>query len=912
MHLSPGEKLGPYEILAPIGAGGMGEVYRARDTRLERTVAIKVLNSALVATAEAKARFEREAKLISQLQHPHICVLHDIGSEDGTDFLVMELLEGEPLSEKIKRGPLATDELLKIAVQIAEALEKAHRAGIIHRDLKPGNVMLTKSGAKLLDFGLAKPATSNGASSGDNSASIFAAARTVTSPASPVSTVGTIIGTVRYMSPEQIQGLEADPRSDIFAFGLLLYEMTTGKHAFEGKTQSSVVGQILAVEPAPISSLQPMAPPALSRLVSTCLAKDPNERFQTIHDVKLRLVEINEAPALSTVTSPARNRERIAWVIAAALGLAALAAAIGYVERAPMPGRLLRLNADLGADVVLYTDYGANVVTSPDGTRIVFAAFGADKVRRLYVRSLDQPQAAVLSGTEGARDPFFSPNGQWIAFFTGNKLKKVSVQGGAAVSICDVSSDRGGSWGDDDSIVFAAGNREGLSKVSSEGGQPQPLTTLNHQAGEVTHRWPQVLPGSKDVIFTDHTSGGQFDDAVIAAYSAASGKVKSLLRGGMYARYLPSGHLVYVHNGTLFAVPFDTRKLEVTGQPAPVLEDVSSNPSHGAAQFSFSDSGTFVYVTGSALSADVSIYWMDAAGKFTPLREMPGDYGDLAISPNGKRLAMDITNGSSTDIWVYEWERDTLTRLTFAGDSNTHPVWTPDGQRIVYTSSEKGLAHNLWWIHADGGGDAQRLAQSNYTQEPWSWSPDGKILAFHQNNPGTGWDILTMSVAGSEKTGWKPPEPKPFINTPAGEVVPAFSPDGRWIAYMAIESTATEVYVRPFPGPGGKWQISIGGGQFPVWSRNGKELFYRTTDSKIMEVSYTTSGDSFQADKPRLWSSGQFTSRGNILNYALDPDGKRFAVLKTPNATEAAPINKAGFIFNFFDELRRKVPAGKN
>jgi eukaryotic-like serine/threonine-protein kinase len=888
MPLTSGTKFGPYEIVSPIGAGGMGEVYRARDTRLDRTVAIKVLNSQLIISAELKARFEREAKVISQLQHPNICVLFDIGSENGTDFLVMEFLEGESLSEKLKRGPLPNDELLKTAIEIADALEKAHRAGIIHRDLKPGNVMLTKSGAKLLDFGLAKTMTAAVTSGGGSSASVFAAAVTMSSPASPLSTAGAILGTVQYMAPEQIQGLEADARSDIFAFGLLLYEMATAKRAFQGKTQSSVVGQILALDPAPISSIQPMSPPALSRLVSTCLEKDPDERFQTIHDVKLRLVEITEAPAVSAVTPPRRNRERASWAIAALLGLIAIAATIGFIQRAPKPEQPMRLSAELGADVALYADFGANAVLSPDGTRLVFVAAGADKVRRLYIRSLDQMQAAILSGTDNPRDPFFSPDGEWIAFFTVGKLKKVSVQGGAVVTLCDAASDRGGSWSDDGSIVFAAGNREGLSKVSSAGGTPEPLTKLDQQAGEVTHRWPQVLPGSKGVIFTHHNSGSQFDDAEIAVYSADSRKVKTILHGGSYPRYLPSGHVAYVHNGTLFAVPFDAKHLEVTGQPVPLVEGVASNPNHGGAQFSFSDSGTFVYVAGSAVSQDVSIHWMDAAGKFTPLRETPGDYDDPAISPDGKRLAMDITSGNRTDIWVYAWERDTLTRLTFKGDANFNPVWTPDGQRIVYESGEKGAVGNLWWIRADGGGDAQRLTESKNSQIPWSWSPDGKILAFHQNNPGTGWDILTMSVEGSEKNGWMPGEPKPFLNTTATEVDPAFSPDGRWIAYMSIESAATEVYVRPFPGPGGKWQISTGGGLFPEWSRNGKELFYRTPEQKIMVVSYNTSGDSFFADKPRLWSPGQFTPRGTSLNYALHPDGKRFAVLKAGNG-ETAP-----------------------
>lgn len=643
-------------------------------------------------------------------------------------------------------------------------------------------------------------------------------------------------------------------------------------------------------------------------------------RLQAIGEARIAIDEIlsgsvpEEAPSvIPPLPAHGKNRERTAWAIAGVVTLIAIALALGFEERAPKPAQLMRLNAELGADVALYTEFGANAVLSSDGTRVVFVAVGADKSRRLYIRSLDQMQATLLSGTEDAYDPFFSPDDQWIAFFAGGKLKKIFVQGGAVVTLCDALNDRGGSWGDDNSIVFAAGSLEGLSKISSTGGKPEPLTTLNPQAGEVTHRWPQVLPGSKDVIFTDHATGGQFDDADIAVYSTVSGKVKTLLHGGSYARYLPSGHLVYVHNGTLFAVPLDIKRLEVTGQAAPVVEGVASNPGSGGAQFSFSDSGTFVYVAGSAASQDVSIYWLDAAGKFTPLRETPGNYNNLSISPDGKRIAMEITNGNRADIWVYEWERDTLTRLTFKGDSNVRPVWTPDGQRIVYTSTQKGAAANIWWIRADGGGDAQRLTESNYAQDPNSWSPDGKILAFQQDNPGTGQDLMTMSVEGSEKAGWKPGEPKPFVSTPATEVRPAFSHDGRWIAYHSNESGSFEVYVRPFPGPGGKTQISMGGGSAPQWSRNGKELYFTTSNrDKIMVATYTASGESFHPDKPRLWSPGQFTPRGTGINYALHPDGKRIAVLKAPNATEALPIKNVSFIFNFFDELRRKVPAGKN
>jgi serine/threonine-protein kinase len=913
MPLTSGTKLGPYEIVAPIGAGGMGEVYRARDTRLDRTVAIKVLPQHLADTPDAKQRFEREARAVSALNHPNICTLFDVGSQDGTEFLVMEYIEGETLATRLEKGALPLDQSLKIGIEVGDALDKAHRAGIIHRDLKPGNIMLTKGGAKLLDFGLAKamlPLASGGA--------LTAVATRTT----PVTQAGMIVGTFQYMSPEQVEAKELDARSDIFSFGSVLYEMLTGRAAFQGRSQLSVASAILEKDPEPMSTLQPMTPPALDRTVRKCLAKDPEDRWQTARDLLLELKWIAEAGSQAGVPAPVashrKNRERTSWILTTFFVLTTIALAIGFLQRAPKPAQLMppvRLNSELGTDATLSdTGHGADAVLSPDGTRLVFVAASADKMQHLYIRSLDQMQATVLSGTEGVRDPFFSPDGQWIAFFAGGKLKKISVQGGAAVSLCDAPLDRGGSWGDDGSIVFAAGNREGLSKVSSAGGNPEPLTTLNQQAGEVTHRWPQVLPGSKDVVFTDSTNGNWFDDAEIAVYSTVSGKVKTVLHGGSYARYLPSGHLVYVHNGTLFAIPFDSKRLEVTGQPAPAVEGVASSPDSGGAQFSFSDSGTFVYVAGSAVGSDVSIYWMDAAGKFTPLRETPGNYNDLAISPDGKRLAMDITNGNRNDIWVYEWERDTLTRLTFKGDSNIRPVWTPDGQRIVYDSAEKGAVGNLWWIRADGGGDAQRLTESKDVQVPWSWSPDGKVLAFFQNNPVTSWDIMTMPVEGSEKTGWKPGQPKPFVNTSAIEVYPAFSPDGRWIAYMSNESGSPEVYVRPFPGPGGRWQISTGGGTVPEWSRSGKELFFTTVNrEKIMVATYTVSGESFRADKPRLWSPGQFTSRGVDLNYALHPDGKRFAVLKAGNGeTAPPPINKVSFIFNFFDELRHRVPAGKN
>jgi Tol biopolymer transport system component len=913
MTLAAGTKLGPYEITGAIGAGGMGEVYRARDTRLDRTVAIKVLPAHLAETPEAKQRFEREARAVSALNHPHICALYDVGSQDGTEFLVMEYLEGETLAARLEKGALPLDLALKTGIEIADALEKAHRQGIIHRDLKPGNIMLTKSGAKLLDFGLAKAIDTTPVSG-----LTVAESGPVTREA--VTDVGMVLGTYQYMAPELIEGLDADARSDIFSFGAVLYEMATGKRAFDGKTQASVLAAILASDPPPISSVQAMSPPSLDRVVKICLAKDRDERWQSIHDVKLDLQWIAEGgsqaglPASAT-SPPYKAGQRPAFWLAGVAILIAIALAIGILTRTTKPEQPIQVSADLGADAALTTEiFGPNAVLSPDGTKLAFSAVGPDKKRRLYIRSLGQLQATVLGGAEGATNPFFSPDSQWIAFFADGKLKKIAAQGGSPAVICDGRGQLGASWGDNGNIVIAGRGGAGLQKVSSSGGTPAALTALDAQKGETSQRWPQVLPGSKDVIFTvESTNTNTFDDADIVAYSVASGKTKTILHGGFHAEYLPSGDLVYMHNGALYAVPFDAKRMEVTGQAAAVVDNVVANPTSGTAQFSISDNGTLVYVAGSAVDRSVSIYWMDAEGKFAPLREIPANYGNLALSPDGKRLAMDITEPKKTDIWVFDIARDTLTRLTFAGDGdrNIWPLWTADGQRIVYNSAGKGTPQSIWWIRADGGGNAQRLTQaSNTLQIPGSWSPDGKFFAFSQRNPNTGFDIMTVRVDGSEKTGWNVGDPKPFMNTNYSELDPVFSPDGRWIAYQSNESGASEVYVRPFPGPGGKWQISTGGGSRPEWSKSSKELYYVVaTHDKIMAVTYTVSGDTFIANKPEQWSPGQILDRGE---FAPSADGKRIAVLKAPGAVEALPINKVEFIFNFFDEVRSKVSGAKN
>jgi Tol biopolymer transport system component len=907
--LTAGTRLGSHEVLALLGQGGMGVVYQARDTKLGRDVAIKVLPEAFAHDPQRLSRFQREAKLLASLNHPNIATIHGLEESNGTHYLVMELVPGETLRERVAReGALPVEETLKIGVQIADALEAAHEKSIIHRDLKPANVKVTPEGkVKVLDFGLAKAFAGEESGSDPSNSPTLSQAATLQ---------GVILGTAAYMSPEQARGKAVDKRTDIWAFGAVLFELLTGKQAFTGEDITEILAAVVRAEPD-WQALPAATPTKVCDLLRRCLQKDKTLRMQAAGDIRIEIVEALAAPptAVGATAAPATRgwRERVPWAVAGVFVLTTIALAIGFALRAPKPPQPMRLSAEIGVDASLDTTLGASALLSPDGTRLALVASAADQKRRIYVRSIDALQATALSGTENARNPFFSPDGQWIGFFADGKLKKISVQGGAAVTLCDAPNDRGGSWSDDGTIVFTKDTTSPLSKVSSAGGTPQPLTTLDKQAGEVTQRWSQVLPGGKALLFTSDTHTNNYEDAEIVAYSMASGQRKTLQRGGFYARYLPSGHVVYMHAGTLFAVPFDLKRLEVTGQPAPVLEDVATNPvGSGGAQFSFSDTGNLAYVAGRGGGQNVSIYWMDHEGKFKPLSEASRAYLNPAFSPDGKRLAVEILEGKRSDIWVYDWERDTPTRLTFAGEGNTNPVWTPDGQRITYSSQEKGGVPDLWWIRADGAGDAQRLAESKSQQAAGSWRPDGKVLAFRQLNSGTNYDIMTLPIEGDEKSGWKPGEPKPFVNSAFNEGDPAFSPDGRWLAYMSNESDNYEVYVRPFPGPGGKWQISTGGGALPKWSRNGKELFYRTPDSKIMAVSYTASGDSFHADKPQLWSPGQFADFGlSIYTFDLHPDGKRFAVLKSPGTEQNAAVNKVSFVFNFFDEIRRKLPPGK-
>ena len=911
MSITTGTRLGSYEVVAQIGAGGMGEVYQAHDTKLGRDVAIKVLPEAFAHDAERLSRFQREAKMLAALNHPNIATIYGLEQSGGISYLVMELVPGATLAERVKReGPVPVEEALKIGVQIAEALEAAHEKSIIHRDLKPANVKLTPEGkVKVLDFGLAK------AFEGDPSSVDMSNSPTLSMAATMQ---GVILGTAAYMSPEQARGKSVDKRTDIWAFGCVLYELLTAKQAFHGEDITDILAAVVRAEPD-WQALPAATPQRIRSLLRRCLQKDRRQRMHDAGDVRIEIEEALAAPPdaeRTAVALPARGwRERLGWPAATGvLAIIAVSFAVGFMLRTPKPAQpkqTMRLTADIGADATLYTALGPGAVLSPDGTRVAFLASPADQKRRIYTRTLDQAQSVALSGTEDASYHFFSPDGQWIGFFADGKLKKISVQGGAAITLCDALNGRGGSWGDDGTIVFTPDILGGLSRVSSAGGAPEPLTKLDLQSGEVTHHWPQILPGSKTVLFSASNNTFDYDNADIVAYTIATGQRKTVLHGGFYARYLPGGYMVYVNEGSLFAVPFDLQRLETTGQPVPILEGVLTGAGSQGAQFAFSDNGELVYVAGHGTIQAESIDWMDREGKLTPLRETPGNYFNPAFSPDGKRLALEINDGKRNDIWVYEMERDTLTRLTFGGETNRVPIWTPDGKRIVYSSQEKVGALNLWWIRSDGGGDAQRLTGGNARQLPDSWSPDGKTLLFDQVNPGGNTAVMTLPMESDGKSGWKAGTPAVFVKS-GYNYEAAFSPDGRWLAYSSNDSGSFEIFVRPFPGPGGKWQISTGGGTFPKWSRDGKELFYRSPENKIMAVTYTASGDSFRADKPQLWSPGQLTNVGaGISSFDLHPDGKRFAVLRVADTGQATTASKVSFILNFSDEIRGKFQAGK-
>ncbi len=888
MALSTGKRLGPYEVLSPAGAGGMGEVYRARDTRLDRTVAIKVLPAHLAENPDLRQRFEREARAVSSLNHPNICLLFDIGHQDGIDFLVMEYLEGETLAARLEKGALPPDQVLRNAVQIADALDKAHRQGVIHRDLKPGNIMLTKSGVKLLDFGLAKALPTAGI--GDFSQS--------PTQSRPLTAEGTIVGTFQYMAPEQLEGKEVDARSDIFAFGAVLYEMATGRKAFEGKSQASLIAAIVSSDPPPISTLQPMTPPALDRVVRTCLAKDPDERWQTAHDVMLELKWIAEAGSQAGVPAPLvarrKSRERFAWVTAGILAALTVTLGVAYFRLALTEVRAVR-SYILPPEKSSFTTIGPGagpVVVSPDGRRIVFSAQAGGKYQ-LWIRPLNSLTAQPLAGTENAIFPFWSADSRYVGFFAGGSLKKIDATGGPPISLCNAPTARGGTWSREDVIVFAPETSGGLYRVSASGGAATPLTKPDTSKRENTHRWPSFLPDGRHFLYLVQGSTGEGRTYNIYI-SSLDGKENNLvLRAGSNAVYA-SGHLLFVRESSLMAQPFDVKGRQVRGDAVPIAEQVQFDGTVFRGTFSVSENGVLAYQSGGALGGS-QILWFDRGGKQIGSVGEPAVQFSVRLSPDGQRVATEILDpkGANADIWIYELKRGLRTRLTFDPAVDRIPIWAPDGSRVVFASGRKG-SFDLYGKAASGAGSDELLLESNLIKSPSDWSRDGRFIAYTSaGDPKTKLDIWVLPLFGDRK-------PFVFLQTEFNESGGQFSPDGRWMAYTSDESGRDEVYVAPFPGPGGKWQVSTAGGTRSKWGRDGKELFYLASDNKLMAAEVKTKGPSFEVGNVRLLFETHPPPLGPV--YDVSTDGRRFLVNTVASQQASSPIT---LVTNWTADLKK-------
>ena len=876
MALTSGTKLGPYEIQSPLGAGGMGEVYRARDTRLDRSVAVKILPTHLSENAEARQRFDREARAISSLNHPNICTLYDVGHQEGVDFLVMEFLEGETLADRLTKGPLPTDQVLKYGIEICEGLEKAHKSGVVHRDLKPGNVMLTKTGAKLMDFGLAKAVVA-----GPAPASSLTMTISHPSADQPLTAQGTIVGTFQYMSPEQAEGKEADARSDIFALGAVLYEMATGKRAFTGKSQASIVAAILASDPPPISTVQPMSPPALEQVVRTSLAKDPEERFQTVHDLKLQLKWIAQASA-SQLAAPARVRARrvvqkrtlviaaaVGWVLAAA-GVAMYIAKRSQLEEARRP--LMAEWLPPGDTEFGGVQVGA-LALSPDASKLAFLTGQLGKTR-LWVRDVSTGAVHEVEGADNATFPFWSPEGKSIGFFSGGKLKKVGATGGPVEIVCDAPEGRGGSWSSRGVILFAPNIFEPLYKVAEGGGTPEKVTEAKPGW---TNRNPYFLPDGDHFLFTVRdTTSTNVPAAALYGASLSGEKPRQILERASNVQF-SGGYLLYLRQTILVAQPFDPKALKLSGDAKPVAEKLDYWNARDVAAFTAAGN-TLIYRRGSLQKSQPM--WVDSAGKELERFGEPGIYQSARATNDGAtvglvRIDPDAGRG---DVWIADTKRNTMSRSTFAegATSNISFVFSPDSNQIVVATTQGATSGGMWIQPTNGSGKRDALETPQTPGGVTSWSRDGRYILLDLQNNATRFDVYYIDLKGDRKI-------IPFLTSPANELIATFSPNGKWVAYESDETGRYEIYVGAFPGPGGKWQISNDGGVAASWSADGKQLYYENGDKLMMAPIQNAETFEFGSPTALPIHLNEFATVG-----AVTPGG-RFPALKPLSGGQSLP-----------------------